>query len=183
VSGVRKSVASITACTPPASATTPAAISGKRAQRTSIPPLAGTLAQLVPPRLVAEGHAPVVAVLLARKRQTSPSAHPRARTAASRLLLQIRHFLGRRNGCHDRDGGTPDHAICAPAIWAGVRDWWPKAVPPLRQYFSRLEPEKGIRPHLRTQRSRFTAPRPSPSSQAGEAGIPSSAANLFGKRQ
>jgi hypothetical protein len=93
VSGVRKSVASITACIPPASATTPAAISGKRAQRTSIPPLAGTLAQLVPPRLVAEGHA-VVAVLLARtgKKADESIFAPLGERLARPLLLQISHF-------------------------------------------------------------------------------------------
>jgi hypothetical protein len=40
-----------------------------------------------------EPDAPVVAVLVrAVKRRTSPSLHPGARTATSRLLLQIRHF-------------------------------------------------------------------------------------------
>jgi hypothetical protein len=33
----------------------------------------------------------------------------------------------------------PDHPICAPAVrTGGAVDWWPKAMPPLWQYLSRL---------------------------------------------
>jgi|SRR5215216_1808162 len=68
--------------------------------------------------MVRERHAPVVAVLLAAAKKRARRAHPRtprAKSAASRLLLQIRHFQGHRNGCHDPDDGTPDHPIRAPA--------------------------------------------------------------------
>jgi hypothetical protein len=57
-------------------------------------------------------------------------------------------------GCHDLGDGTPDHPICAPAIWTGgAVDRWLKAMPPLWQYFSRLlrqtspsRPPKGADP-------------------------------------
>jgi hypothetical protein len=57
-------------------------------------------------------------------------------------------------GCHDLGDGTPDHPICAPAILErGAVDWWPKALPPLWQYFlplqrqtSPLLPPKGRTP-------------------------------------
>ena len=43
-------------------------------------------------------------------------------------------------GCHDLGDGTPDHPICAPAIWTGGPvDWWAKALPPLWQYFLPLQ--------------------------------------------
>jgi hypothetical protein len=47
-------------------------------------------------------------------------------------------------GCHDLGDGTPGHPICAPAIWTGgAVDRWPKALPPLWQYFSRLLKQTG----------------------------------------
>jgi hypothetical protein len=96
-----------------------------------------------------EGHAPVVAVLLAsaeRKVDESILA-PLGRAAPQAVIPANRAFLGCRNGCHDLDDGTPSCGSrgCA----GGTLDWWPKGRPVVAVLSYRVlsAPSSGVRNH------------------------------------
>ena len=64
-------------------------------------------------------------------------AAPHAVTPANQALL------GSRNGCHDRDDGTP--AVAAlPAIWTGASVTGGRGLCPAWQYLSRLRPSPSL---------------------------------------
>jgi hypothetical protein len=88
------------------------------------------------PQTVGEGHAPLVAVLLASAKadESIPDTKGRESWTPKHFPLQIGIFLGTATGGHDGDRGSlwsaPSSPLASPC-------WWAKAMPPLWQYFSR----------------------------------------------